>query len=102
MDYTAVTTAIQNSSKKVRTYRFTDNERYNIGRYATIHGQRAGVEKFKKSHPHLEFGESTARSLKKKYHEKPNLSEHFIAIANSKLVAHSCLRLWMKKCDTFS
>ena len=102
LDYTAVTTAIQNSSKKGRNCRFTDNERYDIGRYATIHGQRAGVEKFKKSHPHLEFGESTARSLRKKYHEKLNLSEHFTVIANSKLVVHSCLGLWMKKCDTFS
>ena len=51
------------------SFKLTDKERYDIGKYSSIHSATAGVRKFKKSHPHLKLGESTARSLKKKYEE---------------------------------
>ena len=75
------------SSKKQKNCRFYDNERYVIGKYAAIHGQISAVKKFNKSNPHLEFGESTARSLRNKYTEKHKLSEHSIVIA-TKQVGH--------------
>ena len=43
------------------------------------------VRKFKKSHPHQEFGESTAISLRKMYHEKLKLSEHSTVLAKKQV-----------------
>ena len=54
--------------KKTHT-KFTNRERFPIGKYAAIHGPGAAVRKFHKSHPHLKFGESQARALRNKYHE---------------------------------
>lgn len=68
-------TAIQKRSKKRKKCRLTDSERYVIGKYAAIHEPIAAVKKVKKSHPHLVFGQSTARSPRKKYHDKLKLSE---------------------------
>ena len=59
---------------------FTDNERFLIGKYAAIHGPIAAVKKFKKSHPHLKFGENTARSLREKYHDKCKSSDRSTVI----------------------
>ena len=53
---TAVTTTIQNSSKKWKNCRFTNNEGYIIGKYVAIHEPITAVKIFKKSYPHLEFG----------------------------------------------
>ena len=55
--------------KKRENIKLTDKERYDIGKYSSIRGATAAVRKFKKSHPHLKLGESTAISLKKKYEE---------------------------------
>ena len=85
LDHTAVTTTIQNSSKKRRNCRFNDNERYVIGKYTAIHGPITAVKKFKRSLSNLEFGESNARSLKKEYHEKLKLSEHSNVIAKKRV-----------------
>ena len=38
--------------------KYTERERYFIGLYAAINGAAAVVRKFKKSYPHLNFGES--------------------------------------------
>ena len=85
LDHTAVTTTIQNSSKKRRNCRFNDNERYVIGKNTAIHGPITAVKKFKRSLSNLEFGESNARSLKKEYHEKLKLSEHSNVIAKKRV-----------------
>ena len=68
-------TSIESTDKKRKNCRFTDNERYLIGKYAAIHGPIATVKKFKRSHPHLKFGESTARSFREKYHDKIKSSD---------------------------
>ena len=69
LDYTAVISGLQkNRSKKIYS-KFTEDERFLIGKYAAINGASAAVRKFKTSHPHLKFGESTARSLRDKYHQ---------------------------------
>ena len=55
--------------EKRENIKLTDKERYDIGKSSSVHGATAAVRKFKKSYPHLKLGESTARSLKKKYEE---------------------------------
>ena len=68
--YQAVVSTVQDITKKKRdNIKLADKERYDIGKYSSIHGATAAVRKFKKSHPHLKLGESTTRSLKKKYEE---------------------------------
>ena len=76
----ALVTSIENSNKKWKNCRFTYNERYLIGKYTAIHGPIAAVKQLKKSHPHLEFGESTARSLRERYHNKWMSSDHSAVI----------------------
>lgn len=77
MEYDAVVSTVQRNVKKKRqNCKFTDEERYLIGKYTSIHGPTAAVRKFKRSHPHLKFGESTARSLKSKYEELSKSKEH--------------------------
>ena len=44
-----------------------EKERFLIGKYTAINDPNAAVKKFKKSHPHLKFGEIQARALRKKY-----------------------------------
>ena len=56
-------------AKKLKNNTFSDKERYLIGKYASVHGPGVTVKKFRNSHPHLNFGESTARSLRAKYQE---------------------------------
>ena len=68
-------TSIESTDKKRKNCRFTDNERYLIGKYVAIHGPIATVKKFKRSHPRLKFGESTARSFREKYHDKIKSSD---------------------------
>ena len=53
-------------SRRVNT-KFREKESFLIGKYTAISGPGAAVRKFRKSHPHLKFGESQARALRKKY-----------------------------------
>ena len=56
------------SVKGKRSYNsFTDNERFLIGKYASVYGPTKAVRKFKKAHPRLKLGESTARAVRAKY-----------------------------------
>ena len=72
LDHTAVCRSLEKVSKKNKRKNttFSDEERYLIGQYASVHGPTAAVKKFKKTHPHLNFGESTARNLRTKYQEQ--------------------------------
>ena len=47
--------------------KFTVKERFLNGKYTAKNGPGAAVRKSKKSHPHLKFGESQARAIRKKY-----------------------------------
>ena len=40
---------------------------FEIGKYAAVNGATNAVKQFKKAHPHLTFGESTASKLKDRY-----------------------------------
>ena len=56
------------SVKDKRSYSsFNDNERFLVGKYASVCDPKKAVRKFKKTHPHLKFGESTARDFRTKY-----------------------------------
>ena len=60
---------MEKKSKKFNT-KFTEKERFLIGKYAAINGPGAAVRKFRKSIPHLKFAESQAKALRKKYLDK--------------------------------
>ena len=59
--------------------KFREKESFLIGKYTAINGPGAAVRKFRKSHPHLKFGESQARALRKKYldqeKKRPNVNK---------------------------
>ena len=78
------------------------HERYLIGKYAAIHGATTVVKKFKKSHPHLKFGESTARSLRDKYCEISKSSEHTAVLQKMQRGRPLMLVLWTQKLKTLS
>ena len=65
-------------SRRVNT-KFREKESFLIGKYTAINGPGAAVRKFRKSHPHLKFGESQARALRKKYlaqeKKRPNVNK---------------------------
>ena len=71
LDYNAVRDAMekQSKTKKQKNCSFIDEERFKIVEYTSVHGPAAVVKKFKKTHLHLKFGESTARSFRAKYEE---------------------------------
>ena len=75
LDYDTVATALQQNMKKKKKEKkrknniFSEEERYLIGKHASVHGPGTTVKKFIKSHSHLNFGESAARSLRAKYQE---------------------------------
>ena len=61
----AAQTAISIPHKQKQNKKFTDKDRYIIGKYASENGTAASQRKFKLSHKNL--GESTIRTFKKKY-----------------------------------
>ena len=58
---------IQESKWKRKNTSFTLAERFEIGEYKAVYGPTAAVRKFKRTHPYLSFGESTARTFRGKY-----------------------------------
>ena len=78
IEYDSLKGTLEKKSKRVNT-KFTEKERFLIGKYTTINGPGAAVRKFRKSHTHLKFGESQARALRKKYLDQekkgPNVNE---------------------------
>ena len=61
----AVAAVVPNKRGKYKKY--TDQNRYAIGKYAIEFGSTAAVNKFKKEHPSL--NESTARDMKRRYED---------------------------------
>jgi len=59
-------------SRKPQYHKWSENERYNIGKYAAENGNINAVRKFKTDFPKL--SESIVRTFKKKYYEE--LSRH--------------------------
>ena len=78
IEYDSLKETLEKKSKRVNI-KFTEKERFLIGKYTTINGPGAAVRKFRKSHTHLKFGESQARALRKKYLDQekkgPNVNE---------------------------
>ena len=61
-------------SNVLRNYKkYTDEDRYKIGKYASENGSTATVRKFKSDFPKLK--ESTVCDFKRKYEEKLNISK---------------------------
>ena len=66
IDRDAIDREIQTSRSKRKSYtKYSADERFKIGKYASENGPIAAVRKFEKQFPNM--NESTARTLKKKY-----------------------------------
>ena len=85
LDCNAVLTSLEKETlkKKRKNSWFSDKQRYQIGKCASINGPAAAAKKFKKSHRLLKFGESTTRSVRTKYEEllKKKKAENFSKIS---------------------
>ena len=57
---------MEKKSKRVNA-QFTEKERFLLGKHTAINGPGTAMQKFRKSHPYLKFGESQARALRIKY-----------------------------------
>ena len=91
VDYEAVKQTLHKPIPKIRYGMFTSEERFAIGKYASIHGPIAAVRKFAKTHPHLKLKESTARSFCAKYHQLIKSADTIIFPTN-KIVTLKCGR----------
>ena len=85
MDYDVIKKAIEEPRKKRSNSKYTELERYLIGKYAAVNGAAAAVRKFKKSHPHLKLGESMARHLWDKYRKEIKTNEGITKLTKSKV-----------------
>ena len=56
---------LKKKSKRVNA-EFTEKEHFLIGKYTALNGSGAALGQFRKFHPHLKFGESKTRALRKK------------------------------------
>ena len=77
MEYSAIEAAYQEKKPAKKRVKFTEEERFQIGKYAAVHGATKAVKHFKKTHSH--FGKSTARKLRDRYNE---MTKHNIAACN--------------------
>ena len=53
----------------MKRVQFTEEERFEIGKYAPVNGATNAVKQFKKTHAHPTFGDSTARKLRDRYND---------------------------------
>ena len=66
IEFEAANNSLSNINGKRGKYRkFSDEDRFEIGKYAAINGPGSAVKRFKKSYPHL--NESTVRTFREKY-----------------------------------
>ena len=78
--YNSVTESLSKISTKRGRYKtYSDDDRYEIGLYAALHGPMSAVKKYKKKHPQL--GESTVRTFRDKYHKSLKASHEKTSIS---------------------
>ena len=66
IEFEAVQESLGKIDRKREQYKkFTDEDLFEAGKFAAIHGPSSTVKKFKNSHPH--FSESTMRTFREKY-----------------------------------
>ena len=68
IDFEAVESQVANDSKRKSYIKWTDKNRYDIGKYSAEYGTAAAIRKFRKNFPKIK--ESTAREFRKKYEEE--------------------------------
>ena len=67
VEYASVTRSLSEvNPKRGRYLKFSAEDRFEIGKYAALHGPKLTIIKFKKEHPQLK--ESTVRAFREKYH----------------------------------
>ena len=67
IEHSEVVAALNEKKPSKKRVQFTEEERFEIGKYAAVNETTNAVRKFKKAHPHLFFSESTARKLRDRY-----------------------------------
>lgn len=75
LDFDAVSRAVNENNaktKRERYYKYTDEERFNIGKHTAEFGAKSAIRKFKGEFPNL--NESTARSMREKYQKEIKLA----------------------------
>ena len=75
LDFDAVLTAVNENNaktKRERYYKYTDEERFNIGEHTAEFGAKSALRKSKGQFPNL--NESTARSMREKYEKEIKLA----------------------------
>ena len=66
VEYASVTRSLSEvNAKRGRDLKFSNEDRFEIGKYAALHGPKSTIIKFKKEHPQLK--ESTVRAFWEKY-----------------------------------
>ena len=71
IDRDAIDREIQTSTSKRKPHtKYSADEHFKIGKYASENGPIAAVRKFEKQFPNM--NESTARAFKKKYESEPD------------------------------
>ena len=63
---------VLSSNKRGRYNKFTDTDRYQIGKYASENGPARAVTHFEKKFPRL--NESSVRDMKRKYEDEINVA----------------------------
>ena len=75
VDFEIVTQSVEevlSSNKRGRYNKFTDTDRYQIGKYASENGPARAVKHFEKKFPRL--NESSVRDMKRKYEDEINVA----------------------------
>ena len=67
--YSEEVAALNEKKCAKKQVQFTEEERFEIGKFSTVNGVANAVKRFRKTYPHLNFGESTARKLRDQYNE---------------------------------
>ena len=69
VDFALIQNKVDTSNRRSTKYmKYTDNDRYNIGKYASEFGNSSAVRHFKKAFPSIT--ESSVRTFKKKYEDQ--------------------------------
>ena len=67
IEYSEVVAVLNEKKPSKKLVQFTEEERFEIGKYAAVNETTNAVRQFKKTHSHLTFSESTAQKLKDRY-----------------------------------
>ena len=69
IEYSEVVATLNEKKPSKKRVQITKEKRFGMGKYTTVNGATNAVKRFKKTHPHLTFAESTTRKLRDRYND---------------------------------